>query len=163
MDFELSADERDLQEGIRSFLSARHPLSVARANEETGGRLDHALWKSVAEIGVFSLQADGFGLTESVLAFAELGRALVNGPLVATHLAAGLDAPFARGARDGSRIVGFVEPSEPVTVVEHLDSLDALIVIRPGGLYLVDPNSVEAVRAERPLDSLTPVASVVAL
>jgi alkylation response protein AidB-like acyl-CoA dehydrogenase len=156
VDFELNDDERSLQEGIRSFLAGRYSLTVARANEETGAALDRTLWTALAEVGVFSLQADGFGLTESVLAFEELGRALVNGPVVATHLAAGLVA----GAGDGTRVVGLVEPSEPVTVIEHIDSLDDLIVVRPTGLFLVDPASIDAVRVQRPLDGLTPIASV---
>ena len=44
----------------------------------------------------------GLGLAEAALVFEELGRALVPGPLVATHLAAGL----IDGADDGSVVVG---------------------------------------------------------
>jgi alkylation response protein AidB-like acyl-CoA dehydrogenase len=158
VDFELNDDERALQDGVRAFLAGRYPLEVARANEETGGLLDRGLWRSLAEVGVFSLRADGFGMTEAVLAFEELGRALVNGPVVATHLAAGLIP----GAGDGSRIVGLLSPSDPVTVVEHVDSIDELIVLRSDGVAIVPPSALDVVRSERPLDALTPVASVVA-
>ena len=48
----------------------------------------------------------GLGLAEAALVFEELGRALVPGPLVASHLAAGL----VDGADDGSVVVGLVEP-----------------------------------------------------
>lgn len=156
MDFELDDDERALQDGIRSFLTGRMPMAVVRANEETGGGLDRELWRELAAVGVFGLRADGFGMTESVLAFEELGRSLAPGPLVASHLAVGL----ASGAADGSTIVGLVEPSEPATVVEHLASLDALVVLRPDGLYSVDPASVVGSPSARPLDALTPVTVV---
>ena len=159
MDFELNNDERALQEGIRTFLSGRCPITIVRANEETGGALDRYLWRALAEVGVFSLRIDGFGMTESVLAFEELGRSLVAGPLVASHLAAALVA----GASDGSRIVGILEPSEPVTVVEHLASLDDVVVVRGDGVYLIDPSDVIGVPAERPLDALTPITTVTSM
>lgn len=163
MDFELNDDEHALQDGIRQFLTGRSPITTVRANEETGGALDRNLWRELADVGVFGLRADGFGMTESVLAFEELGRALANGPLVATHLAAGVAAPLVAGAANGSRIVGLVEPSEPVTVVEHLDSLDDLLVLRDDGVYILDPRALVAERAARPLDALTPVARVASL
>jgi alkylation response protein AidB-like acyl-CoA dehydrogenase len=156
MDFELNDDERSLQEGIHSFLTGRCTIDVVRANEETGGALDRALWQELGAVGVFSLRADGFGMTESVLAFEELGRSLVAGPLVASHLAATLMP----AAANGSRIVGLIEPSEPVNIAEHLASLDDLVVVRPEGLFVVDPAEVIGVHAERPLDALTPITAV---
>ena len=51
----------------------------------------------------------GLGLAEAALVFEELGRALVPGPLVASHLAAGL----VDGADDGSVVVGLVERPGP--------------------------------------------------
>ena len=157
MDFELNDDEQALQEGMRTFLSGRHPLSIARANEETGGAVDRFMWSALADMGVFAMRLDGFGMIETVLAFEELGRALVNGPLVATHLAAASIA----GARDGKRIVGMIEATEPWTVIEHFDSLDDVIVFREDGMSIVEPAQMRVVRSERPLDALTPVARVI--
>ena len=45
----------------------------------------------------------GLGLAAAAVVFEELGRALVPGPLVATHLAAGL----VDGAADGTVVVGW--------------------------------------------------------
>jgi alkylation response protein AidB-like acyl-CoA dehydrogenase len=163
MDFELNDDERAMQEGLRQFLTGRAPMAAVRANEETGAAVDRDLWRGLAAMGVFGLRADGFGMTEAVLAFEELGRALVPGPLVASHLAAGISAPLVPGAADGSRLVGLLERTDPVTVVEHLDSLDSLMVLDPDGVRLLDPDEVVAERAARPLDALTPVARVVSL
>ena len=63
---------------------------------------------------MFSLtlpEADGgleLGVSEAVLVFEELGRALVPGPLVATLLA----APLIPGAATGEPIVGVLEPGD---------------------------------------------------
>jgi hypothetical protein len=102
-------------------------------------------------------------MTETVLAFEELGRALVNGPLVATHLASGTTAALIAGAGQGTRIVGIVEPSEPVMVVEHLASLDDLLVIRDDGVFIVAPTTVATTPVARPLDALTPISIVTEL
>ena len=163
MDFELDDDERSLQDGIRSFLAGRYPMTAVRAHEETGAAVDRDLWRALADVGVFSLRADGFGMTETALAFEELGRALANGPLVASHLAAGTTSALVGGAGDGTRIVGLVEPSEPVTVIEHLASLDDLLVVRDDGVFLVDPHAAVATPVARPLDALTPISVVSSL
>ena len=68
-------------------------------------------WRKLGEAGVFALRLPesaggvGLGLAEAALVFEELGRALVPGPLVASHLAAGL----VDGAGDGSVVVGLIE------------------------------------------------------
>ena len=106
MDFELSDDQVALQEGVRSFLAGRFPMETVRGLEATGG-IDRSLWKELADMGIFALrlsEADGgvaLGWADAVLVFEELGRAIVPGPLVWTHLAAGL----VPGAGDGSVIV----------------------------------------------------------
>ena len=110
--------------------------------------------------------ASGSGLAEAALVFEELGRALVPGPLVASHLAAGL----VDGADDGSVVVGLVEApgaaagrSLPV-VVEHLADLDVLLVALRRRHRLARPaRSLDASPARRPMDPLTPVWSVAAL
>jgi alkylation response protein AidB-like acyl-CoA dehydrogenase len=158
MDFELNDDERALQAGLRSFLQGRFPIDAVRSIEDAGGSPSRAHWAALAEVGVFSLRRDGFGCTDAVLAFEELGRALVPGPLVASHLAASV--PVLDGAADGTLVVGIVEPSQPVTMVEHLDTLDTLIVLRDDGLFAVSPSSVQGTAIERPLDALTPVTAV---
>lgn len=60
----------------------------------------------------------GLGLPEAVLLFEEAGRALLPGPLIATHLAAGL----VEGAAEGRAVVtapdgGLVEWLEEADVV----------------------------------------------
>jgi len=44
--------------------------------------------------------------------------------------------------------------------VEHLQSLDTLLVLRPDGVFRVDPREVQAQAVATPLDPLTPVHHV---
>src|SRR5271165_3111524 len=96
MDFELSEDEAALAEGIRSLCAGRFPLEKIRAGESGEGRLDAEGWSELAEAGVFSLQVPegaggvGLGMAAGAVVFEELGRALVPGPILATHLAGGM-------------------------------------------------------------------------
>ncbi len=110
----------------------------------------------------------GLGLTEAAVVFEELGRALVPGPLVATHLAAGL----VDGAAEGTTVVGIVEhPAGPgprpgtvdpvPLVIELCDELDVLLVLSDEGVGALDPSTLDAVRLDRPMDPLTPVWSVI--
>ena len=61
MDFELADDEVALHDGIRSFLQGRAPLESLHPIEQAGGGVDRGLWSELADLGVFSLRADGFG------------------------------------------------------------------------------------------------------
>jgi alkylation response protein AidB-like acyl-CoA dehydrogenase len=157
MNFDLDADERALQEGIRELCRRRFPMERVRAVESTG-LIDRDAWNDLANAGVFSLrlpEADGglgLGATEAVLVFEELGRALVPGPVVGTHLAAGL----IEGAATGERIVGLAGRMGSQMGVVHLDSLDDLLVLDHEGVWRVDPREVNASRVARPLDPLSP-------
>ncbi|NUT28070.1 MAG: acyl-CoA/acyl-ACP dehydrogenase [Streptomyces sp.] len=113
MRFQLTDDQRALRDGVRELLTRRFGAEALRAAAEPAdepGRLDRALWRELGEAGFFALrlpEADGgvgLGLPEAVLAFEEAGRALLPGPLVATHLAAG-EVP---GAATGEVVVAAV-------------------------------------------------------
>ena len=113
-------------------------------------------------MGVFNLRlpesAGGLGLShvDAVLVFEELGRALVPGPLVWTHLAAGL----IDGAATGQTVVtGLDLTSNRHTpyVLEHLGAADAVLVLRDDGVWRIDPRQIESVLVTVPLDPLTPV------
>lgn len=161
MDFDVNEDEAALQEGIRSFCAGRFDMETVRGLADSAG-VDRGLWRELADTGVFGLrlpEADGgvgLGMTEAVLVFEELGRALVPGPVLATHLASGL----VDGAVTGERVIGLVErPAHPI-LVEHLDALDALVVVDDEGLHLVDAGAVSGEPVGHPLDPLTPLHDV---
>jgi len=170
MDFEVTEFQTELADGIRRLCEGAFPLEVVRRTESTERVVDRAGWARLGEAGVFHLclaeeaGGVGLGLAEAALVYEELGRALVPGPLVASHLAAGL----VDGADDGSVVVGLVErpvPGAPgastlPVVVEHLADLDVLLVLSDAGIERLDPATLDATPRTRPMDPLTPVWSV---
>ena len=168
MDFRVGEDQRELAEGIRAMVAGRLPLEHLRAREGDARAISDEDWAALGETGVFALTLPeplGTGLTmaEAVIVFEELGRALVPGPLVGTFLAA--RAGLVEGAADGRAQVGVYDNGGgggpgPV-LVEHLGSLDALLVVATGGdgsaQLLAPAPTAGAVRVDAPLDPLTPL------
>jgi alkylation response protein AidB-like acyl-CoA dehydrogenase len=158
VNFDLNDEERALQQGIRDVCKRLFPMERVRALENEPGGLDRKLWRELGDAGVFALRQPepdgvGLGMTQSVLVFEELGRAIVPGPLVSTHLAAGL----IDGASTGEVIVGMTERSRSPRVVGHLTATDTMAVVEPDGISQVDPAGLRATPVERPLDPLTPM------
>ncbi|HTZ07600.1 MAG TPA: acyl-CoA dehydrogenase family protein [Acidimicrobiales bacterium] len=180
MDFEPSEDELALAEGMRRLLAGRFGLERLRRAEGETTVVDPTAWSELAEAGVFALRVPeaegglGLPLATTAMVFEELGRALVPGPLLPSHLAAGLVA----GAAEGVVVVGSARPRPgagqpwqpggsnavaPV-VVEHLAVLGALVVVEEDRLGLLDPAELDgALPVARPLDPLTPLWCVDAL
>ncbi|EFL16723.1 acyl-CoA dehydrogenase family protein [Streptomyces sp. C] len=145
MDFRLTQDQRDLRAGVRDLLAGRYGREALRSDVERGaggargadagrgaggGRgagVDRSLWRELGEAGFFSLRLPeseggvGLGLPEAVLVFEEAGRVLLPGPLVATHLAAGV----VPGAASGSAVVTAFDLDGPL--VAHLGGADAVL------------------------------------
>ncbi|MEU7020491.1 acyl-CoA dehydrogenase family protein [Streptomyces sp. NPDC046203] len=136
MDFRLTDDQRALVRGIRELLGRRFGPEALRAAVDAsadggggagsggGAALDRGLWRELGAAGFFALRLPedaggvGLGLPEAVLLFEEAGRALLPGPLVATHLAAGR----VPGAAEGTVVVtraagGLVEWRDAADVV----------------------------------------------
>jgi alkylation response protein AidB-like acyl-CoA dehydrogenase len=167
MNFQLTEDQEALRDGIRSFCDGRFSTDALRELEEKGA-FDRELWSELAEMGVFGLrlpEADGgvgLGYADAVLVFAELGRRLVPGPLAWSQLLAGR----IEGAASGQVVVGGLDllgPSGGPLVVEYLEHLDALVALRPEGVFRVDPRALEATAVETPLDPHTPIHQLSAL
>lgn len=150
MNFDLGPDELALRDGIRELCARRFPIERVREGFDRGG------WRDLGEAGVFSLrlaEADGgvgLGMTEAVIVFQELGRSLVPGPLVASHLAADL----VDGAATGEKAVTLADGSD---LVEFAAECDAVLVLG---------DDVSVVEGELggadvvPLDPLTPVRRI---
>ena len=147
MNFDLGPDELALRDGIRELCARRFPIERVREG------FDRAAWKDLGEAGVFSLRLPeaeggvGLGMTEAVIVFQELGRSLVPGPLVATHLAAGL----VDGADSGEKVVTISDGSG---LVEFGAQCDAVLVVDDGVSFVDGEVDGEDVI---PLDPLTPV------
>jgi alkylation response protein AidB-like acyl-CoA dehydrogenase len=157
--FELTDDQAALQEGMRNFCAGRFDMTSVRAFEQ---RFDRDAWRDLAEMGVFSLRLPekgggiDLGWADAVLAFEELGRALVPGPLVWTHLAAGL----VDGAASGDVVVGGLDRDDAV-LLEHPDAVDQILIIDRDGVWLAPSSDVRVEPVANPLDPLTPVAEIV--
>ncbi|MGP9020215.1 acyl-CoA dehydrogenase family protein [Streptomyces sp. BR1] len=134
MDFQLSDDQRALKSSLRALLSRRLDRETLRAG------LDRGLWRELGAAGFFALRLPeedggvGLGLPEAVLLFEEAGRALLPGPLIATHLAAGAVEGAAEGetvvaAPDGGLVEWLAEADVvrgDVTGAEPIRSIDPL-------------------------------------
>ncbi|MEU9295321.1 acyl-CoA dehydrogenase family protein [Streptomyces sp. NPDC048266] len=138
MDFRLTEDQRALRRGVRDLLARLFDRDALRAAVDVGV-LDRGLWRELGAAGLFALRLPeeeggvGLGLPEAVLVFEEAGRALLPGPLVATHLAAG-SVP---GAAEGDVVV--TEAAEGL--VPWLDEADVVLGDAQGAAPMrsVDP------------------------
>jgi alkylation response protein AidB-like acyl-CoA dehydrogenase len=162
VDFELSDDEQALGEAMRRLCEGRFPIDRVRGGE--GRRdLDPDAWKALAEAGVFSLRlaeddgGAGLGTAAAAVVFEELGRALVPGPLVATHVG----APLVEGAGSGDQPLGLLHRPPPARqlalLVPDLGSLGTLLVVDEAGVFAVDPAALPAEPIAHGLDPLTPM------
>jgi len=158
MDFTLTSDQEALQEAVRKLCEGRFPMERVRALADVGG-VDRSLWRELADAGVFSLRLPeddggaGLKMAEAALVFEELGRALVPGPLVWTHLAAGVIP----GAAEGETVVGGLQRQDEPFLVEYPDAIDVLLAVDDDGLWQVDRSRLSARPVSWPLDPLTPV------
>jgi alkylation response protein AidB-like acyl-CoA dehydrogenase len=161
MDFQLTEDQQALQSGLRSFCDDRYAFeNIVALEKEPQGRERH---RELAEMGVFSLRLPeaqggvGLGMAEAVLVFAELGRRVVPGPLLWSHLCAGL----VPSAATGETIVGGLDRTRggnAPLLVEYAGDIDALVVLAKDGVHRIDARQLRAERIETPLDPLTPLS-----
>ena len=150
VNFDLTEDQRALRDGIRALCVGRFGMERVRAG------FDRPMFDELAETGVFSLRSDGFTWSDAAIAFQELGRALVPGPLVWSHLA--------HGTLEG--IVTGVECPAAGTpaMIEHLAAADTVVAIDTSGVSTIPRAALDhAVALDWTLDPLTPVHRVEAL
>src|SRR5262245_27403665 len=94
MDLTPSQDQEAIQQTVRSFLEKELPMERVRKLGPMGSEALATIWAGAAELGFFGLGLDearggaGYGLTEEMVLFEELGRALAPGPWLGTVLAA---------------------------------------------------------------------------
>jgi alkylation response protein AidB-like acyl-CoA dehydrogenase len=94
MNFDLSDDQRLLQETVRRFLAQKCPTERVRAIAESDTGHDRELWNELSELGIASLlvpgEHGGLGseLLDAALVSLELGYACAPGPFLGTSMAA---------------------------------------------------------------------------
>ena len=84
MDLMPTPEQDAIRDSVRAFLDAELPMSRVRALCGAGGDAHAPLWRAAAELGFFA----DYALTEQMVLFEELGRALAPGPWLGTVLAA---------------------------------------------------------------------------
>ncbi|MDG5801764.1 acyl-CoA/acyl-ACP dehydrogenase [Streptomyces ossamyceticus] len=139
MRFRLDEQQLDVKRAVRELLGRRFGRDALRETVDAP-RVDRGLWRELGGAGFFSLRLPeaeggvGLGLPEAVLVFEEAGRALLSGPLVPTHLAAG----FVPGAATGETVVTTVGGGG---LVEWLDAADVVTGDATGAVPVrsVDP------------------------
>jgi alkylation response protein AidB-like acyl-CoA dehydrogenase len=170
MRFGFTSDQRELAGAVREILAAElTPDARANAAEASGRR--GAVWKSLAEAGVFGLlvpeDAGGLGLSEldAVLVLEELGRAAVPGPVAETAFVAApllanesAAAQWQEGLADGAVAAA---PGEVGAYLPDADVADVLLLLENDVVTFVpaDPALTRqpTVDPGRPLFSLPPV------
>lgn len=166
MEFRLDEGQVELQSTARRFCATRFPLD--RAGEREGSPVDRVVWKELGDLGVLGVLAperaggSGLGAVEAAVALEQLAAHLAPVPVLWSVLA----APLVEGVAPGDRLVGGVEDrsadGEPL-VIEHAGDLDALLVLRSSGVYLVDGHHLPDPQPLVPFDPLTPVGGLDAL
>lgn len=158
MHFQPTEDQRALRAGVRDLLAGRYGRAALRESVDSGAVVDRALWRELGEAGFFALRLPesaggvGLGLPEAVLVFEEAGRALLPGPLVATHLAAGV----VPGAAEGTAVVTAFDLGG--RLVAYLGEADAVLGVA-GDLGAAGVPAGEPVRSADPLTPLHRVSS----
>jgi alkylation response protein AidB-like acyl-CoA dehydrogenase len=144
--FDLSDDQVALRDGMRALCTGRFGSERVRAG------FDRSVHDELADAGLFSLRSDGFSWADVSVAFQELGRALVPGPLVWTHLA--------DGVVDGI-VTGVEQRGGGTAMLEHLESSDVVVVLGAEGIARIAPSDIDGAEPiEWPLDPLTPIHRV---
>ncbi len=178
MDFQLNEDQEALRAGVRVWCEDR--FRFEKLAEVVQQPLAREWWRELAELGVFALRAPesaggvGLGMAEAAVAFVELGRRLVPGPLLWNLLAAELIP----GAASGEVIVGGLDQPQPAdrrrpsatpaqptdagaALIEYGDAIDVLLVLRDDGVQRIEAaGQLPGTLVAEPLDPLTPMLRV---
>lgn len=161
MDLTLSAEQAQMQAAVRDVCERLVPPSRL-VELAAADAFCPELWSTLGDLGVFSLRAGeeagglGLSLADATLVFEELGRALVPGPVVASHLAAtyGLHPDLREPA-----VVTAVDIEDPLPLVAHLSRADLAVTVHDQ-IRVHAPSSLRVRPLERSLDPLTPLAVV---
>lgn len=146
MHFLPTDDQRELQRGVRDVLAGAFPL------EALPGGWTPALWRTLADTGVFTLRSDlGAGLAEAALVYEELGRAAVPGPLVGSFL---LGRP---------QPVTVIDAQSHPVLATHLAVASSVLVLDGAIASTVAAADVRGKEVARPVDPLTPLTEVSAV
>jgi alkylation response protein AidB-like acyl-CoA dehydrogenase len=173
MDLMPTPEQDAIRDSVRAFLDAELPMSRVRALCGADGDAHAPLWRAAAELGVFA----GYALTEQMVLFEELGRALAPGPWLGSVLAGPVlaeagHAAEAQIAAGETRVALCVDPrGGPLALrgdrlsgsrsgVLGAGLADAFLVVDELGVLFVPREATVTIEAGPSLDATNPVGSV---
>ncbi|MFE5716208.1 acyl-CoA dehydrogenase family protein [Streptomyces sp. NPDC056501] len=172
MRFLLDDEQREFARSLDAMLTASDTPGAVRAWASGDTAPGRALWSRLAEAGLFTLAVpepyEGLGPlpVELVVAFTELGRHAVPGPLVETVAAAALldrlgdheaAAAWLPRIASGKAVVSLCVPADGSPYALDPDAADAVLVVEGDTVLLtedagtVQPSADPARRLARPL------------
>ncbi|WP_428951181.1 acyl-CoA dehydrogenase family protein [Streptomyces sp. cg35] len=143
MRFLLDAEQREFGRTLDALLGAADVPAAARAWAAGDPSPGRALWRRVADTGLFTLavpeEFDGLGEmpVELAVAFEQLGRHAVPGPYAETVAVASLAAGLARAGSDGKAVLDGLLTGETLATLSLPDT----------GPYVVDPDAADVLWA----------------
>jgi alkylation response protein AidB-like acyl-CoA dehydrogenase len=186
MDLMPSAEQDAIRDSVRAFLDTELPMSRVRVLMGAPAAAYAGLWRGAAALGFFALglpETDGgagYTLTEEMVLFEELGRALAPGPWLGTVLAAHARAQGGAEARGSLaavvagelRVAACIDPWGGSLIV-HGDRVagtrltvlgaglaDAFVVVEGAAVLFVPRGGAVAVEVMPSLDATNPVGTV---
>ena len=130
MPLAISEDHELLAEVVRAWLGARCPTTAGRAALDTDPAELPPLWDQIAAEGWLGLHlperfgGQGFGVSELAIVLAELGRALMPGPVLPTVLTSAVVAAHGADSLCRDVLPGLGNGSMPAGVSFGRDCLD---------------------------------------
>lgn len=131
MDLMLTADQEAIQASVRSFLDNELPMARVREIALAGSTALASLWRAAGELGFFGLAVPeasggaGYAITEEMVLFEELGRALAPGPWLGSVLAAHALATSGNPHDDLARILA---GERQVAIVDATGAASSIVV-----------------------------------
>lgn len=173
MDLMPTPEQDAIRDSVRAFLDAELPMPRVRALCGAAGDAYAPLWRAAAELGFFA----DYALTEQMVLFEELGRALAPGPWLGTVLAAqalagDTDATAAAVFGGETRVALCLDPvGGPLTLrggrltgtrraVLGAGLADAFLVVDDAGVLFAPRDTGVRVEASPSLDATNPVGTV---
>ncbi|MEO5874213.1 MAG: acyl-CoA dehydrogenase family protein [Streptosporangiaceae bacterium] len=149
MRFAFTEDQRLLAGTVAESLAKACPPALVRAARTDPAVRTGEAWSALAELGFLGAQMEDFTLLDTVLAWQEIGRACVPGPLVETAVVAPLllpfDSPWLPKIAEGRAVVSVKCAENPYLLDADLADL-LLLPELAEDVALTEHKSVDATR-----------------
>jgi alkylation response protein AidB-like acyl-CoA dehydrogenase len=168
-----TAEQSEIVDSLKSFLSARAPVSRLRPPAPQTGNSDHRLFRDLGDLGIWGCglpeAVGGVGLSaaEESLIYRELGRHLLSPAIFAltlgAHLLSQLDETLRSSFIEGSARVGIANPRGRVSLaarsngdVHLFDCAEAewVLISDESGIALFRRDDFAEIQPVRSMDNL---------